>query len=1131
MISSPSESSSDEAEATVAGQDEEPLPAQGSGGDVEMPKMEEDAQGDKLKEKKEEPAPDIGADPNRPWVPKRITEALRKSNSFSEYKSNRLFVFVHMFSGEHDVLGEAITQAAEKEGIKVYIVNLDKLIDKNFDLSKDHPYVDILEDAQSGEYDGGHAGPPCGSFSMARYNEGSGPPPVRSLEQIYGLASNNAQQQAEADRGTILFVRSLQVIGEIIQAQRLRRVPECGTVENPPGSESQREGPAWRLPEAETWLEGFGADTVRFNTCGYQMKQLRRWWKMAQFAGRLEGLGTLKRKCSCPKGFKHQALIGKSRTSEAAQYPAELCREYAKLVMKNFKTTLNLEWWRGQTDVKQKELNDAQKRWIDSKVKNSMRTPIEDKVMGEWRGSKRAFEAGNTMLDHLPSSSERSKREVKEEENSYFVGGMRNPLKAVLRMGALAEAGQDVARLWRAFAKRYPSVLDTAAHYGTDRCHLDETLAAEWKSQLGKLIKAAKPPAIKLKGKFHFESPLDAEMWEAWTKFAKDPDTHVPRWIRTGAPLGMSAEIPSSNGVFPPIDHDEAKAEAAPDLESQLDRKNYKSVYEDEAGAREELQRLVDKNFAVILSKDEVRQKFTEGTVSQMAMLTKVKGPGQVKRRFIIDMLRSGGNLKAKINERIVLPRAVDLIKSIRHLWSKRPLNHEELRDWAVELVGGDLQDAFCHYAVDAAEQAHCLVPGLDNDMVLFKAMLFGFRAAPLIMGRLSACMSRMWQSFLLPHEGNLQCYMDDPLFVLQGTKEERNSKIALLLYTSWAMGINLAYPKGERGTRLVWIGMTIEVDIVSKSILLGVPEKLVQEVQSRMDKWKGMISLRELRSTTGKLSWLAGILPKCKWAVSILYSVVASCEQDIKEGKEKERAQKRADKREKLGLVHASRIELPRTWFLKLFSMEAQWRTRTLPLVAESPTHALITDASPLGLGIILAAVDKQKEELTPLVAVYGLVSPTLAKFIGVPHGAPDGQSTLEAFAVLLGMKYWSAVLKNMPILIKSDSTVALCLARRLRSSSATLNWIGAEMSLTMELNAIPELVCHHLAGKLNVEADYLSRPEKKDEKIPAGLADLKIRQLTEGWMMQSLLEPPGVNQALWGKDPQSLIGFDSLN
>ena len=105
------------------------------------------------------------------------------------------------------------------------------------------------------------------------------------------------------------------------------------------------------------------------------------------------------------------------------------------------------------------------------------------------------------------------------------------------RMGALAEAGQDVARLWRAFVKDNPTALETAASYGTDRCELDLVLAAKWKELLGKLIKVGKPPAIALKGKFHFDSPLGPMMWEAWCKFAKDPDTSVSQWIKTGAPL------------------------------------------------------------------------------------------------------------------------------------------------------------------------------------------------------------------------------------------------------------------------------------------------------------------------------------------------------------------------------------------------------------------------------------------------------------------------------------------------------------------------------------------------------------------------------------------------------------------
>ena len=416
MISSPSESSDEEA------CNAEPPPPKAEAGDPEPSKdkamaVDEVAEpGGQVEGAASESAP--AELHTGPMVTVRVRKALEKSSSFAEFKKNRLFVFIHMFSGKEDVLGKEITRQAEAEGLDVYIVNLDKLTDESFDLSKDQPYCDILEDARGGEYDGGHAGPPCGSFSMARYNEGHGPPPVRSLAEIYGLSSNSPRQQAEADEGTILFVRSLQVIGEIIQSQRMRKVPECGTVENPPGSSSQKEGPAWRLPESEEWMEEFQAEVAQFNTCAYQMKEQRRWWKMAQFAGRLEGLGTLRRKCSCIKGFKHEALIGKSRTSEAARYPQELVQEYAKMVIRNFKATLNLEWWRGQELIKKKELNAAQQRWIKSKEKTTTNPPVPDKAMGEWRGTKRAFEAGNTMLDHLPSSSKDSKRARKDVEDA-----------------------------------------------------------------------------------------------------------------------------------------------------------------------------------------------------------------------------------------------------------------------------------------------------------------------------------------------------------------------------------------------------------------------------------------------------------------------------------------------------------------------------------------------------------------------------------------------------------------------------------------------------------------------------------------------------------------------------------------
>jgi len=93
-------------------------------------------------------------------------------------------------------------------------------------------------------------------------------------------------------------------------------------------------------------MEKFQCIKAWFNSCAFHRKERVRWLKPAQFGGRLNGLESLRRKCSCPRDFQHQALVGKRRTSESARYPNDLAMEYARLLIQVFRTTLNLEWWR-----------------------------------------------------------------------------------------------------------------------------------------------------------------------------------------------------------------------------------------------------------------------------------------------------------------------------------------------------------------------------------------------------------------------------------------------------------------------------------------------------------------------------------------------------------------------------------------------------------------------------------------------------------------------------------------------------------------------------------------------------------------------------------------------------------------
>ena len=56
-------------------------------------------------------------------------------------------------------------------------------------------------------------------------SEGPGTIPVRSRQEIYGLSSNDADQQEQADDGTLLAARTVMVVGEVMEAQMGR----CGS--------------------------------------------------------------------------------------------------------------------------------------------------------------------------------------------------------------------------------------------------------------------------------------------------------------------------------------------------------------------------------------------------------------------------------------------------------------------------------------------------------------------------------------------------------------------------------------------------------------------------------------------------------------------------------------------------------------------------------------------------------------------------------------------------------------------------------------------------------------------------------------------------------------------------------------
>lgn len=251
-------------------------------------------------------------------------------------------------------------------------------------------------------------------------------------------------------------------------------------------------------------------------------------------------------------------------------------------------------------------------------------------------------------------------------------------------------------------------------------------------------------------------------------------------------------------------------------------------------------------------------------------------------------MKRSHGNARARVSERIVLPRVQDVLEMLKRLWATKATRGDvganDQRD-NFEFFLIDLADAFCHFGVRKEELRHCIsADEEERDALVWRAMLFGYKAAPLLMGRLSAAVGRLLASVCDPQLTALQVYIDDLIIVSLGCRPWRETRFGGLLYTAAAFGVQVSLKKGERGRLVKWIGCTFELPEVSPNeeemVAVITSQQMVEQTRQTLKQWvgKGMAPVRELQTLTGRMSWLAGFLPRVKWTVNVLYAVLKRC-------------------------------------------------------------------------------------------------------------------------------------------------------------------------------------------------------------------------------------------------------------
>ena len=255
----------------------------------------------------------------------------------------RCKLFLHVFSGHrrhHDLQDQL--EALEGDGAKIYCVSLDIcLARENTDMLSPEVLRYWKGKMRDGWIAGVGGGPPCETFTAARYNEG-GPPPLRSYFEPWGLPALNRRQWKQVSVGTALVFALLELLYETAM------LGLAGFAEHPQfASWIARKQPAsiwmWKVIRNLSKLQC--CQVTSFDQCvhGCEAKKPTTILtiRMPKFRELVHQRGFMGR---CHHQHQHTALVGREsdgsfKTSRAKIYPALLNQDLACAIHEFLKMT------------------------------------------------------------------------------------------------------------------------------------------------------------------------------------------------------------------------------------------------------------------------------------------------------------------------------------------------------------------------------------------------------------------------------------------------------------------------------------------------------------------------------------------------------------------------------------------------------------------------------------------------------------------------------------------------------------------------------------------------------------------------------------------------------------------------
>ena len=154
----------------------------------------------------------------------------------------------------------------------------------------------------------------------------------------------------------------------------------------------------------------------------------------------------------------------------------------------------------------------------------------------------------------------------------------------------------------------------------------------------------------------------------------------------------------------------------------------------------------------------------------------------------------------------------------------------------------------------------------------------YGAPRGPQIWGRFAALLGMLSQCCFGPTEVRLHFYVDDPIAILKGAQEHRKHCIAVLVMIWMALGTKLAFPKGERGQKVVWIGFTLCTN-GSTNLQVSIKDQFLKDLRKDTDDIMvlNIVPVKTLRVFAGKCNHVAGLIPCWRPFLSELWAAIST--------------------------------------------------------------------------------------------------------------------------------------------------------------------------------------------------------------------------------------------------------------